>query len=323
MFPNVRLMVAAVVASIMALSFGFGLFAAVRVNHEPLAGPTPLQLAAAHVTPPVETLTAGGTFGVRYRVVQLPLADPDAGLSALKVSLRDSVEPTNTVALAGPGADPQAQSGAAAPAPELNGQQSGAAVDEPAQAASAGSVSAPDVPASGLDAAAPAQAAGVAPAPVSEPDANAAAAGGVSAEPMPAAPMPAAPPQTAAIETPADQAQPVEESSEADTPASAPSTAAATPPKHRHRIVRRTANRQSVVRVQRARIARVDAIAPSNPPTDNYLQPHFQTAPAPAPSARRRPAAKAAVKAGAKPAAKTSAAKTSAAGSPLASPPTY
>lgn len=313
MFPNVRLMVAAVVASIMALSFGFGLFAAVRVNHEPLAGPTPLQLAADHVSPPVETLTAGGTFGTRYREVQLPLADPDAGLSALKVSLRDSVEPTNTVALAGPvvGADPQPQSGAAAPVPESNGQQSGAAVDEPAQAASAGSASAPDAPASGLDGAAPAQAAGIAPAPVSEPDAKSAGAGGVSAEPMPAAS-----PQTAAIETPADQAQPVVESSKADTPASAPSTAAATPPKHRHRIVRRKVNRQSVVMMQRARAARVGAIVPSSPPTDNFLQPHFQTAPAP--SARSRPAAKAAVKAGAKPVAKTSAAA-----GPLAIPPSY
>ncbi len=48
MFPNVRLMIAAMVASVVALSCGFGVFAAFRVNHEPLvrlppAG-APLQL---------------------------------------------------------------------------------------------------------------------------------------------------------------------------------------------------------------------------------------------------------------------------------------
>jgi len=36
MFPNIRLMIAAMVASIVALSCGFGVFAAFRVNHEPL-----------------------------------------------------------------------------------------------------------------------------------------------------------------------------------------------------------------------------------------------------------------------------------------------
>ena len=41
MFPNVRLLIAAVVASVVALSCGFALFAAFRVNHEPLSRSRP------------------------------------------------------------------------------------------------------------------------------------------------------------------------------------------------------------------------------------------------------------------------------------------
>lgn len=52
MFPNVRLLTAAVIASVVALSCGFGLFAALRVNREPLARlpsvAAPLQLAASN-----------------------------------------------------------------------------------------------------------------------------------------------------------------------------------------------------------------------------------------------------------------------------------
>ena len=49
MFPNVRLMAVAILAAITGISCGLGLFAAFRVNHEPLArlaeGSPPLQLA--------------------------------------------------------------------------------------------------------------------------------------------------------------------------------------------------------------------------------------------------------------------------------------
>src|SRR6516165_3618338 len=49
MFPNVRLMVVAILAAIAGISCGLGLFATFRVNHEPLArlaeGSPPLQLA--------------------------------------------------------------------------------------------------------------------------------------------------------------------------------------------------------------------------------------------------------------------------------------
>jgi hypothetical protein len=49
MFPNVRLMVVAILAAIAGISCGLGLFATFRVNHEPLArlaeGSPPMQLA--------------------------------------------------------------------------------------------------------------------------------------------------------------------------------------------------------------------------------------------------------------------------------------
>jgi hypothetical protein len=50
MFPNVRLLIAAIIVSVVALSCGFGVFAALRVNREPLArlpsAAPPLQLVA-------------------------------------------------------------------------------------------------------------------------------------------------------------------------------------------------------------------------------------------------------------------------------------
>src|ERR1700720_3667958 len=49
MFPNIRLMVVAILAAIAGIGSGLGLFATFRVNHEPLArlaeGSAPLQLA--------------------------------------------------------------------------------------------------------------------------------------------------------------------------------------------------------------------------------------------------------------------------------------
>jgi hypothetical protein len=49
MFPNVRLLIAATIASVVALSCGFAVFAALRVNHEPLArsAAPPLRLLAS------------------------------------------------------------------------------------------------------------------------------------------------------------------------------------------------------------------------------------------------------------------------------------
>jgi hypothetical protein len=56
MFPNFRLIIGAVAASVVALSCGFGVFAALRVNHQPLArrssATAPLQLVPDNGAPP-------------------------------------------------------------------------------------------------------------------------------------------------------------------------------------------------------------------------------------------------------------------------------
>jgi hypothetical protein len=78
MFPNVRLMIAAVAASVLALCCGFAMFAAFRVNHEPLsrltAGNAPLQLAADSAAPSAATLPAGQPFGARFELIQTQAA---------------------------------------------------------------------------------------------------------------------------------------------------------------------------------------------------------------------------------------------------------
>ncbi len=69
MFPNFRLTIVAVLASIVGISCGLGLFAAFRVNHEPLAGLSngkpSLQLAFDSVEPVGD---AAAPFGIRFQV---------------------------------------------------------------------------------------------------------------------------------------------------------------------------------------------------------------------------------------------------------------
>jgi hypothetical protein len=70
MLLNVRLQIVALLVSVVALSFGFGVFAAFRVNHEPLAqipaAATPLQLTAQNTAPPNTPTTWGAPFGSRF-----------------------------------------------------------------------------------------------------------------------------------------------------------------------------------------------------------------------------------------------------------------
>lgn len=91
MFPNVRLLLAAMISSVVALSCGFGIFAALRVNHEPLArlpsGSAPLQLlasispsppiAVAAVEPIERGLRAGDTRG-GAGLAEAPARAPEA-----------------------------------------------------------------------------------------------------------------------------------------------------------------------------------------------------------------------------------------------------
>jgi hypothetical protein len=70
MLPNVRLQIVALFVSVVALSFGFGVFAAFRVNHEPLAEipavAAPVPLAAENAVPSNTTTPWGAPFGSRF-----------------------------------------------------------------------------------------------------------------------------------------------------------------------------------------------------------------------------------------------------------------
>jgi hypothetical protein len=101
MFPNVRLLIAAVVASVVALSCGFAMFATFRVNHEPLSrlatGAAPLQLAAGSPPPVAAMPAAADSFGVRFPVNQTETAGAPAA-AAPEPDHQDNIEAPSTVA---------------------------------------------------------------------------------------------------------------------------------------------------------------------------------------------------------------------------------
>jgi hypothetical protein len=72
MFPTVRLMIAATLASVVALICGFGMFAVFHVGHEPLvrlpATTAPLQLVADNTLRTTVGLTSSDVFDVRFAV---------------------------------------------------------------------------------------------------------------------------------------------------------------------------------------------------------------------------------------------------------------
>ena len=84
MFPNFRLIIGAVAASVVALSCGFGVFAALRVNQEPLsrlpAATAPLQLVAEDLAPP--TVLSGRPPSAGEPEIATTVADESARESA-------------------------------------------------------------------------------------------------------------------------------------------------------------------------------------------------------------------------------------------------
>lgn len=90
MFPNLRLLIAAMVASVVALSCGFAVFAAFRVNHEPLAqlAPTasPLQFSVGSAALVSTTVAAMAPF--------------DRGFQANETGPGDAVQPAAALAFA-------------------------------------------------------------------------------------------------------------------------------------------------------------------------------------------------------------------------------
>jgi hypothetical protein len=77
MFPNVRLQIVALFVSIVALTCGFGVFAAFRVNNEPLGRlpsvTAPLQLVADDPRP-AGSVSWGAPFGSRFRLSEAQAA---------------------------------------------------------------------------------------------------------------------------------------------------------------------------------------------------------------------------------------------------------
>jgi hypothetical protein len=86
MFPNVRLMIVAVLASLVGISCGMGLFAVFRVNHEPLArlasGSGPLVFADTASAPATDSRAA--PFGVRFQV-NAPGGAAEGNVDALRL----------------------------------------------------------------------------------------------------------------------------------------------------------------------------------------------------------------------------------------------
>jgi hypothetical protein len=99
MFPNVRLLVVAVLAAIAGIACGLGLFATFRVNHEPLArfaeGGPPLQLAFDKLAPMPDT---AAPVAARY-----PLSDAAKPLSAPVLILPPNAAPDPAEAGSAPG----------------------------------------------------------------------------------------------------------------------------------------------------------------------------------------------------------------------------
>src|SRR5262249_28371629 len=137
MFPNVRLMVVAILAAIAGISCGLGLFATFRVNHEPLArlaeGSPPLQLALNNRALGLE---AGASLEAR-----LPGKDA-AKLIAVPAIIATPTREPNPAPSSAPSPAPSSASSSApsrtpSPAPEQSGADPALAGDSSVQDAAA------------------------------------------------------------------------------------------------------------------------------------------------------------------------------------------
>jgi hypothetical protein len=125
MFPNVRLMVVAILAAIAGISCGLGLFATFRVNHEPLArlaeGSPPMQLAFDN-----RVLGSDARAGIEARLpvsgvakmISIPMVVPTPEPALAKQAGADSPVAVQTASVeqAAPGIEPADRSSTATPA---------------------------------------------------------------------------------------------------------------------------------------------------------------------------------------------------------------
>ena len=126
MLPNVRLMIAATLASVVALICGFGMFAVFRVSHDPFArlpaATAPLQLVAGNAAKSAAGFTSGEPFDRRFQVK----ASPDAATQANAPELRATSEPR-----AEPEAAPTMPARSAATTPEEIPSAAGEPTEQP------------------------------------------------------------------------------------------------------------------------------------------------------------------------------------------------
>jgi hypothetical protein len=293
MFPNVRMMIVATLASIVALSFTFGVMATFFVSHEPRGLMTsharPLQLGVDTAAPAI-----GETFGSRF---QLNMTQTDYA------ALHDSVEKIDTlgpVAMAKPDggteegdiispvappseapvAEAPVAEAATAPDPDTTEPATVSSIDPsreagpPAQAAAGAEAEPPPVPSmSELEQAAKND----------EPDEHSEdtrVAAVVAGEPGPVT-------TTAATEE-TDDAQPSEDN--AHQPDAAPKAA----DKHAarkaaHKAAAKAEGRQHVAaKTRRFRRVRPATVASNQAYYQQFVQPSFQTAPLEQQTIRRR-----------------------------------
>jgi hypothetical protein len=209
MLPNLRLMIAAILTSVLALSCGFGIFAAFRVSHEPFARLPPAMAAPQLATENTAQLSAHDLRAndMTGRLVDIPLHGGEAaGVSA-------SVAEIHAAAYAEEAEQRAAADAVAAvlqPPAATGAQDKPAAETEDASGSPAQSLATALVTVSELP-------------PLPQGDVRAGDAAEVSENEQPAR-EPTPPPPAAANETPADEGA-------TDGPSSrAPSTAADVPP---------------------------------------------------------------------------------------------
>ena len=92
MFPNLRLMVVAVLASILGISCALGLFAEFRVSHDSflreLNASTPLQLGSSDAAPPGRVVNTAAPFEFRFQAPPPPAASKPSVVLKRQIALR-------------------------------------------------------------------------------------------------------------------------------------------------------------------------------------------------------------------------------------------
>ena len=247
MFPNVRLMIVAILSAIAGIGCGLGLFATFRVNHEPLA-------RLAEASPPLQLALDNRALGLEARAkieARLPIDGAAKPISVPMIVATPSPAPSPT-----PGPTPGPASG---PAPEQSEADSAIAKDSSPQQEPAGAVAADQSNTANLAFAVPAEQSSVIP---QAPGQQVSAAALPNQQPAAAAATAPATQQTAAVNPTAEDQQ-----SAANPTKSGVGKAAKPAAKTARAALARRAGK--AVRARRA----VAKVAPQ--PTYQYAQPTY------------------------------------------------